>query len=252
MRHCAFYKFSDRLHAAICLETNKSGNYKCIRVMPLLRILEPEVMSGAGEAAAYDEMDFSATDRLLAERAAALARPSAPILDLGCGNAKIPLAIAALLSPGTRIHAVEMSPAMLSVAARNRIQAGIGAARVQFIAGDAKRLPFRDGSAGLVASNSLIHHIPEPRDVFREAARVAGERGAILIRDLVRPESQAALDALVEMHAAGWSALQTRLFADSLHAALTVEEVRRCLADCGIRGVTVSQISDRHWSAERG
>lgn len=222
--------------------------------MPLYRILEPEIMAGAEEAAEYDHMDFSATDRLFAERAAALARASSfasgPIVDLGCGNAKIPLAIATL-APGTRTYAVEMSLAMLRVAARNRAKAGMAASRVQFIAGDAKQLPFRAGSAGLVVSNSLIHHIPEPRAVFQEAARLAGHRGAILIRDLVRPENQNALDELVEKYAAGWSALQTGLFADSLHAALTVQEVRQCLADCGIGGVKVSQITDRHWSAER-
>ncbi len=219
--------------------------------MSLPRILEPEVMSGAEEAAEYDEMDFSATDNLFAERAVELARPSAPIIDLGCGNAKIPLAIAALLPPSMRIHAVEMSLEMLSLAFRNRAQSNIEAGRVQFIAGDAKRLPFRDGYAGLVVSNSLIHHIPEPRGVFLEVGRIAGGQGAILIRDLVRPESQSALDALLIKHATGWSPLQTRLFADSLHAALTVAEVRQCLADCGIRGVTVTQITDRHWSAER-
>jgi len=219
--------------------------------MPLSRILEPEVMSGAEEAAEYDEMDFSATDRLFAERAAELARGASSIVDLGCGNAKIPLAFATLVAPHIRTYAVEMSLEMLSVAARNRERAGIAAERVAFLAADAKRLPFRGGSAGLVVSNSLVHHIPEPRDVFREIARLAGENGAILIRDLVRPDSQVAVDELVARHAAGWSPLQAQLFSDSLHAALTVEEVRQCLTDCGMRGVTVSQITDRHWSAER-
>ena len=54
-----------------------SGNYKCNN-MPLPRVLEPEVMSGAEEAGEYDEMDFSATDQLFAERAAQLATAASP------------------------------------------------------------------------------------------------------------------------------------------------------------------------------
>ena len=91
--------------------------------MPLPRVLEPEVMSGAEEAGEYDEMDFSATDLLFAERAAQLVRgasgPVNLIADLGSGNAKIPLAMCPLLRPRPAC-AVEMSAEMLAVAARNR------------------------------------------------------------------------------------------------------------------------------------
>src|SRR5579863_4023089 len=90
--------------------------------MPLPRVLEPEVMSGADEAVEYDEIDFSATDQLFAQRAAELATAAAVTLiaDLGSGNAKIPLAMCPLLRYTTRVCALEMSTEMLAVAARNR------------------------------------------------------------------------------------------------------------------------------------
>jgi ubiquinone/menaquinone biosynthesis C-methylase UbiE len=220
--------------------------------MPIPRVLEPEVMEGAGEAGEYDAMDFSATDRLFAERAAEMAaRGVELVVDIGSGNAKIPLAMCPLLAPAVPVCAVEMSAQMLAVAARNRARAGVSSARLRLVAGDAKRLPFADTSVGMVTSNSLIHHIPDPRAVFREIARVARHGGPILIRDLVRPESEAALEHLLETHAAQWSALQRGLFEDSLRAALTVDEVRRMLDECGLAGVPVAQITDRHWSAER-
>jgi tRNA1(Val) A37 N6-methylase TrmN6 len=90
--------------------------------MPLPRILEPEEMAGADEAAEYDRMDFSATADAFAARAAELATPGGWIVDIGCGNAKIPLAIA-VLAPGSRTCAVEMSGEMLAVGARNRAKA---------------------------------------------------------------------------------------------------------------------------------
>ena len=219
--------------------------------MPIPRVLEPEVMAGAEEAGEYDEMDFSATDRLFAERAAELAaRGVDTIVDIGSGNAKIPLAMSELLPPTIRVCAVEMSAEMLAVAARNR--AGQGAAQLQLIAGDAKRLPFANASVAMVTSNSLVHHIPDPRAVFREIARIARTGAPILIRDLVRPETESDVDQILARHAAGASPLQRTLFGDSLRAALTVEEVRGMLDECGLRDLTVSQITDRHWSAERG
>jgi ubiquinone/menaquinone biosynthesis C-methylase UbiE len=117
------------------------------------------------------------------------------------------------------------------------------------LVGDAKRLPFRDASVDLVISNSLIHHIPDPGRVFREVARIGR---AILIRDLVRPESESEVDALVKRYGRGWSGLQQQLFADSLHAALTLSEVRELLDRSGLASASLKQITDRHWSAERG
>jgi ubiquinone/menaquinone biosynthesis C-methylase UbiE len=223
--------------------------------MPLPRVLEPEVMSGAEESGAYDEMDFSATDQLFAERAAQLARSAASpihwIADLGSGNAKIPLAMCPLLLSAVRVCVIEMSREMLAVAGRNRARAGISPCQVHLVNGDAKRLPFADRSAGMVTSNSLIHHIPDPRAVFQEIARIARTGAPILIRDLVRPGNQQILEQLIQTHAAPWRPLQRKLFADSLHAALTLEEVRQILDRSGLADVVVTQITDRHWSAER-
>lgn len=220
--------------------------------MPLPRVLEPEVMSTAEEAGEYDEMDFSATDQLFAERAAQLAHgasvPVKLIADLGSGNAKIPLAMCSLMPGATRICAVEMSIEMLTVAARNRARDGV---TLHLVVADAKRAPFANQSAGMVTSNSLVHHIPDPRAVFSEIARIARPSAPILIRDLVRPENQEALDSLLAAHAARWSPLQRTLFSDSLQAALTLQEVRELLDESGLNDVTVTQLSDRHWSAER-
>jgi ubiquinone/menaquinone biosynthesis C-methylase UbiE len=223
--------------------------------MPLPRVLEPEVMSGAAEAGEYDGMDFSATDQLFAEHGAELARranlPVRVIVDLGSGNAKIPLAMCPLLPLGAQVFAIEMSAEMLSVAARNRARVSVPSFQLRLVNADAKRVPFRDRSAGMVTSNSLIHHIPDPCQVFKEIARIAPPSAPILIRDLVRPENQQALEQLLQTHAGRWSPLQRTLFADSLHAAFTLEEVRQMLDDSGLADLNLAQITDRHWSAER-
>jgi len=220
--------------------------------MALSRILEPEEMAGADEAAEYDAMDFSATDDLFVRRAAELARPGTWTVDIGCGNAKIPLAIASL-ALAARVCAVEMSSEMLAVAVRNRAKADGAARETAFVRGDAKRLPFASGSIGLVVSNSLIHHIPDPSRVFAEVARIAKDSESqprILLRDLLRPETETRLAEIAAKYSDGWSPLQIRLYKDSLHAALSLEEVRAYASDAGLRGVRMEQITDRHWSLE--
>jgi ubiquinone/menaquinone biosynthesis C-methylase UbiE len=214
--------------------------------MPLERVLEPEVMDDPEEAQEYDAMDFSETDRLLVERAAELAGSSELIVDLGCGNGKITVALQSRLSG--RVCGVDMSQEMLALAAGHRRTAR---SALHLIVGDSKRLPFPDGSIGMVVSNSLIHHVPHTEDVFREIARILRRSGALLIRDLVRPESTEDLEAIAQRYGSGWSPRQQRLFADSLRAGLRLDEVRRMLDDSGLGDVQLSQISDRHWSAER-
>lgn len=215
------------------------------------RTLEPEVMDTVEDAEEYDAMDFSGTDTLFAETAAALIGEArgGRALDIGTGTAKIPILLLAR-RPDMTVLAVDMADEMLRVAARNLETAGLTRA-CTLARMDAKALDTPPASFDLVMSNSIAHHIPEPLDLFREIARVTKPDGAILVRDLLRPESQDAAWAIVNRVAAGDSARQKQLFFDSLCAALTLEEVREMVATAGLSGARVVQSSDRHWSVER-
>jgi len=203
-------------------------------------------MDGTSEAQDYEAMDFSATDSLFAERALQLNPSPRRVVDVGSGNARITAAIAAKSPADAVIYAVDMSTSMLAFAQRRLPPEGS-----LCLVADAKRLPFPDGTVDLVVTNSLVHHIPDPRSLFQEIARVVAPGGAILIRDLFRPESVAQMEALIAIYAAGCSELQTSLLRDSFCAALTVAEARQQLDECGLADLTVYQASDRHWSAER-
>ena len=82
---------------------------------------------------------------------------------------------------------------------------------------------------------------------------VCAAGGLLFVRDLIRPPDKAALAHQVATYAAGCNPHQTRLFADSLRAALTVEEVRGMVGRLGYAPDTVRATSDRHWtfSSER-
>jgi hypothetical protein len=68
---------------------------------------------------------------------------------------------------------------------------------------------------------------------------------------LLRPESEAAVDALVSSIGAEYNSHQSQLFRDSLYAAFQLEEIRALLNRAGLEDVQVYQSSDRHWTAER-
>lgn len=215
------------------------------------RTLEPEVMDTAEDAEEYDAMDFTEPDAGFASAAAALLgdAPGARALDIGTGTAKIPILLLGH-RPGVAVLAVDMAEAMLRVAAQNLARAGL-AASCTLARMDAKALDAPGGAFDLVMSNSLAHHLPEPLDLLREIARVVKPGGAILVRDLLRPESVDAAWAIVDRVAASDTPRQRQLFFDSLCAALTLDEVREMVAAAGIEGAAVTQVSDRHWSVER-
>ena len=212
------------------------------------RVLEPEVMDSADDAREYDEMDHAVVNTAFADELASLVGRDhpGPILDVGAGTALIPIEICRRL-PRASIVAVDLSAAMLERARGRIVRAGLSD-RVSVEQADAKRLPFAAASFPVVISNSIIHHIPEPSDAVAEIARVAIEGAALLIRDLCRPDNEASLAALVATHVGEESDRARQLFADSLRAALTVEEMRQLVARYGFAPKAVTRTSDRHWT----
>jgi len=219
----------------------------------LSRVLEPEVMDTAEEALDYDTMDHSFVNGLFADQFVELLRTSRhlppgrwKVLDVGTGTAQIPIEIVRRF-PDLEIVAIDLSREMLKLGERNVARAGMtDSIRLKVV--DAKRVPTPSASFDAVISNSIIHHIPEPLHSLREMVRVLKPGGVLFVRDLMRPVDRATLDTLVALHAAGANDHQRRLFAESLHAALTVAEVADLLQQVGLPRDWITQTSDRHWT----
>jgi len=237
--------------------------------MPLERILEPEVMDSPEEAADYDAMDHSAVNRIFVDDLlavinsevrieksestdtsatphSALRIPHFDILDLGTGTALIPIELCKRFAD-CRVMAADAAVNMLELA-RYNIEVNSLIERIQLAQVDAKRLPFGDQMFDVVMSNSIVHHIPEPIGVLREAVRVTKPGGQLFFRDLLRPESDDQLHQLVDTYAAGANDHQRRMFAESLHAALSLTEIRDLIKSLGFAIDSVEQTSDRHWT----
>jgi ubiquinone/menaquinone biosynthesis C-methylase UbiE len=213
----------------------------------LQRILEPEVMNSAEDAQDYDAMDHSAVNKLFVEHLLAFSGPmTGQVLDVGTGTAQIPIALCQHAT-GVQVIALDAAEQMLKLAQSNIDRAGHSTRIIPTLT-DAKQIPFPDQHFQATFSNSIIHHIPEPRSVFSEMVRVTASGGLLFVRDLFRPADLNTLNNLVNTYAAGANPHQRQLFWDSLHAALTVEEVQELVSSLGFARETVTATSDRHWT----
>ena len=64
----------------------------------------------------------------------------------------------------------------------------------------------------------------------------------------MRPSTIGELNYLVETYAGQESDYAQRMFADSLHAALNLDEMRQIVTELGFDPETVQATSDRHWT----
>lgn len=212
----------------------------------LPRVLEPEYMDTEEEAAEYDAMDHAVVNRKFAEDFLATSRPGNDILDLGTGTALIPVELCSL-DKSVRIMASDAAVSMLELA-RYHVEAEGLRTRIQLHHGDAKKLGFADEFFDAVVSNSLIHHIPDPILVLKEIVRVTKLQGRVFVRDLARPHDNAAVENLVEMYAGPATDTAKQLFRQSLHAALSLEEIQNMVESLGFDRSEVIMSSDRHWT----
>lgn len=213
----------------------------------LERILEPEVMDSDTEAEEYDAMDFTEVNTDFAQLASNILQDEkAQVLDIGTGTARIPL-ILSNFRPQWQITAIDLAPSMLKLAQKN-IQEAQKTKQIKLELTDGKKMPYQDHSFDVVMSNSLVHHLPNPLTFFAEVKRVVKPQGSVLIRDLFRPESLTELDAIVKDANLEYSPHQEKLFRDSLHAALTIAEIKEMVMTTGWQNVEVYQSSSRHWT----
>ena len=215
----------------------------------LPRTLEPELMDSDLEVREYRAMDHEGVNQAFVDDLIAGGSVGPRVIDLGCGTAEIPVRLCAALRE-IEVLGVDSSVAMLE-AARMEIELGSATGRVHLELADCKQLKgFQEGAADTVISNTVLHHIPEPELMIAQALRVLAPSGRLFIRDLFRPATESDVEALVDAHAAGESDFARQLLRQSLHAAMTVDEMGEILAAFGIPQNSIRMTSDRHWTLD--
>jgi ubiquinone/menaquinone biosynthesis C-methylase UbiE len=153
------------------------------------RVLANEGFVGWDDYAAFYDWENAQTvqrrDVRFWQRLAAAA--SGPVLELGCGTGRITMPIA---RDGTSVTGIDRSAPMLA-RARAKHARRRDAARVDFVRGDIRRLPFRTRRFGLVmAPCGILQSLIRERDLAETLASVArvlkrgGRFGIDLVPDL--------------------------------------------------------------------
>jgi arsenite methyltransferase len=108
--------------------------------------------------------------------------PGERVLDLGSGAGTDSLVAAQMVGAGGSVTGIDMTPEMLAKA--RAAAAEMGASNVEFVEGEAERLPFDDASFDVVISNGVIDLIPDKDAVFAELHRVLAPGGRMQIADV--------------------------------------------------------------------
>ena len=108
--------------------------------------------------------------------------PGERVLDLGSGAGTDSLIAAQMVGEEGRVTGIDMTQEMLAKA--RAAAAEMGATNVEFVEGEAERLPFPDASFDVVISNGVIDLIPDKDAVFTELYRVLAPGGRIQLADV--------------------------------------------------------------------
>jgi trans-aconitate methyltransferase len=210
------------------------------------RIPEPELMDDEAQAKAYADADFAAPH----ERFVDLLQDSVGaqglqghVVDLGCGPADVTIRTARRF-PDTEIDGIDGSEAMLKLGRDRVARVGLSS-RVRLFRCRLPQEPLPHSAYDAVISNSLLHHLRDPIDLWATIAQYAALTAPVFIMDLRRPDHIAEVDRLVETYAVNEPAILRRDFRASLCAAFTVEEVQAQLRASGL-SLHVWAVSDRH------
>jgi ubiquinone/menaquinone biosynthesis C-methylase UbiE len=151
----------------------------------------PEAIRGLDEAAARDLVERTLEFRgrsedEIAARSAYLGllgiAPGERVLEIGCGSGVVLRDLARRVAPGGRAVGLDPSPALLAVARELAAAAGL-AGLVELHEGDARSLPFGDGTFDAALAVTALIHIPGAEQTIAEMVRVVRRGGRVGVFD---------------------------------------------------------------------
>ena len=178
--------------------------------------------------------------------------PGSKVLDVATGTGVVALAFAQAVARGGRVHAIDLSEAMLERAMANARHQGLD--NIDFFSMDAERPDFRNDYYDLVVCSFGLFFLPDMHHALRQWKRVCKPGGKVLFTSFAETAFQPAMDLFLEqLQAYGVEAGQAVLSSQRLS---NPEVCRQLLVDNGYTEVTLVnrqcgyhlQSLDEYWS----
>ena len=152
------------------------------------------------------------------------------MVDLGSGAGIDCFIAARKVGAGGRVHGVDMTDEMLSVAreCQPQVAAALGYDAVEFHKGYLEQIPLDDGVADVVTSNCVVNLSADKPRVLREIWRVLRDHGRTVIADIVADR-----EVPPTVRADG------KLWGECISGALTEEAFLSALERAGFHGVAI-------------
>ena len=181
-------------------------------------------------------------------RALRLGVESGMVLDVGT---RVGLVLLKLLWQNENFYAIGMDSSGLMIErARETATAWELGERAFFQVGDARHMNFKTGYFDLVISDSTLHRFDDSVAVFKEIRRVMKPKGALLIRDLRRPNRLGMASRIAQYSNQYGNVMSSQLTA-AIRASYTKAEIERAVRESGLPGAHVSEPDADHILVER-
>jgi len=211
------------------------------------RVVEPELMNEPEQVLAYSNADFAEAHQSIIDNFAQIfpeIEPLHNVLDLGCGSGDVTVRFAKQYAD-CHIDAIDAADEMLKQAEVLISQHDLSERITLYM----QRLPnctIENNPYQAIISNSLLHHLHEPQNLWSTIKQYASVNTAIYVCDLYRPETEQDAQALVDQYANKEPEVLRNDFYNSLLAAFTPNEVRTQICDAGLDSLNIDKVSDRH------
>lgn len=196
------------------------------------------------QASAYARADFVKSNDLFLDKLfkSYPVSDGTEILDVGCGDGEIPIAIHK--RKNSRITVIEGSSIMLDEMIQKLSLNEID--DIKIVNQRYEDNVFKEKSFDLVISNSVLHHVNSPYDFWEMSFNLIKDNGRVIVMDLFRPINETNLSNILNQYG-GIDHILNKDFENSLRAAYTIEEVEEQLSCFPQISYLVKYISDRHF-----
>ena len=211
------------------------------------RVVEPELMNDPEQVLAYSHADFAEAHQSVIDNFSQIfpnIQPLNAMLDLGCGSGDVTVRFAQRYTK-CHIDAVDGSQEMLKQAEVLIANCSL-THRITLHLQQLPKCKFENKTFDAIISNSLLHHIHQPQNLWSTIKQFATTDTAIYVCDLFRPATTQVAQQLVDQYANNEPEILRRDFYNSLLAAFTPDEVRTQIVNTELDGLQIDKVSDRH------